>query len=61
VYRVLILAALAYAAIILIMCLLESRLVFQAVPASERWQSPPDPDIQDVTFAAADGTLIHGW
>src|SRR5262249_1886607 len=55
------LAAAAYLLILLAMCFLESRLIFKAVPAAERWQDPPDPAIVDVHFTTAAGTPIHGW
>lgn len=55
------LATATYLLTLLAMCLLESRLVFKAVPAAERWQDPPDPAIEDVHFTGADGTSVHGW
>jgi fermentation-respiration switch protein FrsA (DUF1100 family) len=57
----LILAGVAYTLIVVIMCFLESKLVFRAVPASERWQEPPDPNIEEVAFPMAGGGTIHGW
>jgi fermentation-respiration switch protein FrsA (DUF1100 family) len=59
--RWLILAGVAYTLIVVVMCFLESKLVFRAVAASERWQEPPDPDIKEVTFPTAGGGTIHGW
>lgn len=43
------------------MWLIENRLVFYPVAATEAWNPAPDPAIQDVYFAAPEGRRIHAW
>lgn len=49
-----------WVAVVLVMWSLENRLVFLPSPAADSLPIP-DPRIQDVTFASADGTSIHAW
>jgi pimeloyl-ACP methyl ester carboxylesterase len=43
------------------MWLLENRLVYFPVPATELWNEPPDPAIQDVFLTSPEGRRIHAW
>jgi pimeloyl-ACP methyl ester carboxylesterase len=43
------------------MWLLENRLVFFPVAATELWNDPPDLAIQDVFFTSPEGRRIHAW
>lgn len=39
----------------------ENRLAFAPARAGVSWADPPDPAVQDVWLAAADGTRLHAW
>jgi pimeloyl-ACP methyl ester carboxylesterase len=43
------------------MWLLENRLVFYPVPATQAWKDSPDAAIRDVYFTSTEGTRIHAW
>lgn len=43
------------------MWLLENRLVYFPVPATELWNEPPDPAIQNVFLTSPEGRRIHAW
>jgi pimeloyl-ACP methyl ester carboxylesterase len=43
------------------MWLIENRLVYYPVAATEWWNEPPDPAIQDVFLTSPEGRQIHGW
>jgi uncharacterized protein len=50
-----------YLVICFLMWLLENRLVFHPVPATELWNDPPDAAIQDVDFTSPEGCVTHSW
>lgn len=50
-----------YLVVCLVMWLLENRLVFFPVLASEAWNEPPDAAIQDVFLTSPGGSKIHAW
>jgi fermentation-respiration switch protein FrsA (DUF1100 family) len=47
--------------ICLVMRLLENRLVFYPVAATELWNNPPDPAIQDVYLTSPEVRKLHAW
>jgi uncharacterized protein len=53
--------AACYVVICLVMWLLENRLVYYPVAATELWNDPPDPGIQDVYLTSPQGRMIHAW
>jgi len=53
--------AVAYGLVCLVMWLLENRLVFYPVAATELWNDPPDPAIQDVFLTSPEGRRVHAW
>jgi hypothetical protein len=55
------LAALLYLGVVLVFLFLENSLLFYPIRATHDWMPKPSPQIQDVEFRTADGTLIHGW
>jgi uncharacterized protein len=50
-----------YLGIVLVLWLLENRFVYQPAKASESWELPPSPEIQDVDLTPAEGTRVHAW
>ena len=54
-------AGAGYLVICLVMWLLENRLVFYPVAATELWNEPPDSAIQDVYLTSPGGYRIHAW
>jgi fermentation-respiration switch protein FrsA (DUF1100 family) len=52
---------LVYVCVVAVFALLENSLVFRPTSAAEEWLTPVDPRTEDVSFASADGTTIHGW
>jgi uncharacterized protein len=49
-----------YTAVVLALLMIEDRLLFHPVPASQRWlDSPSGFEVQEVRFHSADGTGIH--
>jgi pimeloyl-ACP methyl ester carboxylesterase len=50
-----------YLLVCFVMWLLENWLVFYPVPATQAWNNPPDPAIQDVFLTSPEGTRIHAW
>jgi fermentation-respiration switch protein FrsA (DUF1100 family) len=61
VLRWLIFLGVAYLGVVAVFKLLENSLVFRPTSAAEEWLTPVDPRTQDVSFASADGTMLHGW
>ncbi len=60
-WRLLRIPVLAYLGILMVLLLLERSLIFIPTPyPAGNWQEQPD-DVEDVQFAAADGTKLHGW
>src|SRR3954471_24935180 len=53
--------AICYVVICLVMWVLENRLVYYPVAATELWNDPPDPGIQDVYLTSPQGRKIHAW
>lgn len=53
--------ALVYLGVVAVFWLLERSLVFHPSSPAESWEKPQDDRTRDVTFAAADGPMIHGW
>jgi fermentation-respiration switch protein FrsA (DUF1100 family) len=53
--------AVCYVVICLVMWLLENRLVFHPVAATELWNDPPDPAIRDVYLTSPEGRKVHAW
>src|SRR6185295_1608555 len=59
--RVLRAAALAYCAALLVLLLIENKLLYPAPKFPEGdWTAPYLPH-EDIKFASADGTKLHGW
>jgi fermentation-respiration switch protein FrsA (DUF1100 family) len=52
---------LVYLAVVAVFAALETSLVFHPASPAESWFAPADPDTQDVWFADAAGTRLHGW
>src|SRR5262249_20745836 len=59
--RIVFLLALCYPGVIVLLLFFETRLLFRPVKASEDWNDPPDPRVEDVTLHSADGTRLHAW
>lgn len=59
-YRVLRLPLIAYLSVLLMITLIESWLVYPT-PSVERSDWQPGGDHEEVAFASADGTRLHGW
>lgn len=53
--------AIGYLVILLALMLMENRLVYLPWSAEQHWTKPLSPEWQDVYFASADGTQLHGW
>jgi fermentation-respiration switch protein FrsA (DUF1100 family) len=53
--------AVCYLGVVILLLALENALLYHPVRADEEWLAPPGPGVQDVEFATADGTRIHGW
>jgi len=53
--------AICYLGIIFVLLLLENKLIFHPVKASEDWIAPPNSLVQDIELRLADGTRLHGW
>jgi uncharacterized protein len=51
----------AYLVICLVMWSLENRLVFYPIKATELWNNPPDPAIEEVFLTSPEGRQIHAW
>lgn len=60
-YRWAVRLAVGYVLVCFVMWLLENRLVFYPVAATELWNEPPDPAIQDVFLTSPEGRQIHAW
>jgi fermentation-respiration switch protein FrsA (DUF1100 family) len=50
-----------YLGVILVLMALENYLVYHPARASQDWQPPPSPRVQDVELHTPDGTRIHAW
>jgi fermentation-respiration switch protein FrsA (DUF1100 family) len=50
-----------YLGVVAVLFWLERSLVFQPSSPAESWLPPVDPRTQDVWFADAGGTKLHGW
>jgi uncharacterized protein len=53
--------AVCYGVICLVMWLLENRLVYYPVAATELWNDPPDAAIRDVYLTSPQGRTVHAW
>jgi hypothetical protein len=53
--------ALLWVGAVAVMKCLEGRLVFAPARADAAWADAPEPTIQDVWLASADGTRLHAW
>jgi len=59
--RVVIVLTLGYLLVFGLALWFENKLVYPGMTAEAGWEPPPSPRVEDVTFASADGTRIHGW
>lgn len=50
-----------YLLICAVMWFLENRLVFYPVTATQLWNEPPDPAIEDIYLTSPDGRRVHAW
>jgi len=55
------LAAACYVGVVIVLLLLENKLLFFPIRASDEWLEPPNLRVQDVEFQSADGSQIHAW
>ena len=51
----------AYLGVVVLLMLLENWLVYHPVGATNSWEPPPTPEIQDIELTCADGTCVHSW
>jgi fermentation-respiration switch protein FrsA (DUF1100 family) len=50
-----------YLGVLALLMLLENRMVYHPVPASEEWLPPPNDRVEDIEVETEDGTRIHAW
>jgi fermentation-respiration switch protein FrsA (DUF1100 family) len=55
------LAAACYVGVVIVLMLLENKLLFFPIRASDEWWEPPNLRVQDVEVQSADGSRIHAW